>query len=109
MLYQYTVAMVDLVLNDLSSPAGEGFDTSLEFLVLPLDFDGLKPLAGARVAQKGQAALPGIVRTGGFEDLRVEHSHICPLIIKDDDPFLYADHIGCHTHTGIFVGSQGIQ
>ena len=36
--------MVDLVLEDLSGPAGKGLDAGLEFFVLPLDLDGLEAL-----------------------------------------------------------------
>jgi hypothetical protein len=45
--------MVDLVLDDLSCPAGEGFDAGLEFLILPLDFDGFVAFTGTGVTQKG--------------------------------------------------------
>jgi hypothetical protein len=51
LLYQYAVAMVDLVLDDLGCPAGEGFDPGLELFVLPLHFDGFIAFTGAGVAQ----------------------------------------------------------
>ena len=38
--------MVDLVLDDLRRPAGEGLDALLKALVLPADLDGL-PAPGA--------------------------------------------------------------
>ena len=50
LLYQDTVTMVDLVLDDLGRPAGEGFDAGLEFLVLPLDFDSFVAFTGTRTA-----------------------------------------------------------
>ena len=46
--------MVHFVLDDLCSPAGKGFDTGLELLVLPPDFDGLVTLAGALAAKRGK-------------------------------------------------------
>ena len=41
---QNTVAVVDLVLNDLGSPAGESLDPGLKRSVLILHLDLLKPL-----------------------------------------------------------------
>ena len=54
--------MVDLVLNDLSAPAGECFDAGLELLVLPLHLDGLIALARTRAAQQRKAAFLRIIR-----------------------------------------------
>ena len=62
-LYQYTIAMINLVLDDLRGPAGEGFDPNLELLVLPLHLDGLIALAGAGAAEKGKATLFGVIET----------------------------------------------
>lgn len=101
--------MVDFVLDNLGSPAGEGLDAGLKLLILPLDLDGLEPLTGARTAQQGQTALLRIVGTGSFDDLGVKHNHICPLVIKGNDALAYADHIGRHTHAGSFIGCQRIQ
>jgi hypothetical protein len=42
--------VVDLVMDDLSGPAGEGLDPGLKLLVLPLHLDALIPLL---LGQKG--------------------------------------------------------
>ena len=52
--------MVDLVLDDLRRPAGEGLQPLLKFLVLPAHLDGLPPL-GRADAGKRQASLLRIV------------------------------------------------
>ena len=51
--------MVDLVLDDLRRPAGEGLQPLLKFLVLPAHLDGL-PALGRAGPGKGEAALFGI-------------------------------------------------
>ena len=76
--------MVDLVLEDLGGPAGEGLDAGLEFFVLPLDLDGLEAL-GLSGAGEGETALLGLIRPGLFEDDRqrrscsppCRHSRLC--------------------------------
>lgn len=40
---------------------------------------------------------------------RSEHHHAGALIVEDDDAFVDADHIGCHTHAALFIGRQSIQ
>ena len=49
--------MIDLMLDDLSRPAGKGLDAGLELLVLVPDLDLLKPLAFPGAAQQGKTAL----------------------------------------------------
>ena len=44
-LDQNAVTMVDLMLNDLCRPAGEGLDPGLKGLILPPNLDGLIPAA----------------------------------------------------------------
>ena len=107
--YQYSVAMVNFVLDDLGRPAGKGFDAGLELLVLPFDFNRLITLAGTRTAKKGQATLLGFVWPGHFDDFRIEHNHIGSCVIKGDDPPEHPNHIGSHTHTAFPVGGEGVQ
>ena len=97
--------MVNFVLDDLCRPAGEGFDAGLEIFVLPLDLDCLVTLTRTRTAQQGKTPLFCIVWTGKFDDLGVEHRHICTIIIKHNDPLVHTDHIRRHAYTGIFVGN----
>ena len=95
--------MVDLVLDDLRRPAGEGFEARLEFFVLPLDFDGLEALCLAR-AGEGQAALLGVVGAGLFDDGGVEHEHVFAVIFKSDDALVDADHVRRHADAAVLVG-----
>ena len=85
--------MVHFVLDDLCSPSGKGFDTGLELLVLPLNFDSLIALAGTGAAQQRKTALCCVILPGRLQDLRVEHGHISAFVIKGDDPLGDTDHI----------------
>ena len=100
--------MVNLVLDDLCCPTSEGLEASLELLVLVLYLNGL-PALGLTDASEGEAALLRLVRTGFFDDLRVEHHHVTALVVKDNDPLVDADHIGCHAHATVLVGGQSVQ
>ena len=77
--------MINLVLDNLSRPAGKGFKTGLELLILVLDLDGLPPLCLADTKQ-GQASLLRIIAVGTLDDLRVEHHHVAAFVIKSNDP-----------------------
>ena len=100
--------MVDLVLKDLSGPAGEGLGAGLEFFVLPLDLDGLEAL-GLSGAGEGETALLGLIRPGLFEDDRVEHDEIAVLALDGDDALCSADHVRRHADTAVFVGDERFQ
>ena len=100
--------MVDFVLNDLRRPAGERLDARLKLLVLPLHLDGLKPLRFPCAGQ-GQAALLRVIRRGFFDDLRVEHDHVCTAVVKRDDTFIHADHVRRHAHAAVPVRGEGVQ
>ena len=89
--------MVDLVLDDLRRPAGEGFQPGLELLVLPLDLDGLEPFRFPD-AGEGEAALLGLIWPGLPDDDGIEHHHVRPLVVKGDNAFTNADHVGRHAH-----------
>lgn len=106
--YQNSFAVVDLVLNDLCRPAGEGLVPRLEFFVLPLHLDGLKSLRFPR-AGKGQAVFLRLICAGPPDDARIEHDHILALVVESDDVFVYADHVRCHADTAVFVGGQRVQ
>ena len=45
--------MIDLVLDDLCRPAGEGLDAGLELFILPLHLDGPVAFAGTGATQQG--------------------------------------------------------
>ena len=104
--------MINLMLNYLRRPAGEGFDASLKIGGLPLNFDGLIALAGAGTAEKGKTAFLGLVGALRLDDLRIEHHRIyrsaAAFIQKGDDAPPHADHICCHADAGLPVGRQGV-
>ena len=102
------VAVVDLVLDDLGGPAGEGSETGLEFFVLPLDLDGLIALRFP-AAGEGETALLRLVGAGALDDDGVEHDVIFAVVVKDDDALADADHVGGHAHAAVPVGGQGVQ
>ena len=107
-LYKNTLAVVDLVLNDLCRPAGEGLEPRLEFLILPLYFNSLETLRFS-CAGEGQAALLGLIGPGLPDDDGIEHDHVVALVVKDDDTLIDADHIRRHAYTAILMGDQCIQ
>ena len=82
--YQNSLAVVDLVLDDLRHPAGEGFEPCLELLVLPLHLNGLETLRAPRTGE-GQAALLGLIHPRMFDDDGIEHDHVFALVVKGDD------------------------
>ena len=80
----------------------------MESLILPLYLDGLETHRFPR-AGKRKAALRRLVCAGLFDDDRVEHDHIFPLVIEDDDALVYADHVRRHAHASVPVGGQRVQ
>ena len=102
------LAMVDFVLDNLGSPAGKSFESCLELFVLISDFDGMKALCLAGTGER-QAALLRLVGTGSFDDLRMKHSHVGTLSVKDDDAFVHTDHVSCHAHASLLVSFQRFQ
>lgn len=87
-----TVAVVDFVLDDLSSPVLEGFDSGLEGFVLVFDFDGFETFGGASAFQ-GEATFFGLEGVGLFDDFGVEHEGWGGVVLEYDDIFGDADHI----------------
>ncbi len=104
---QHTVAVVDLVLDDLRRKAGVGFQARFEALVLVLHLDRAIPLGLSR-AGEGQAALFGLVGTGVFDDLRVEHHGRAAVVVEDDDPLGYPDHVRGHTDAAVPVRRERV-
>lgn len=100
--------MVDLMLDDLSRPAGEGLQAGLEGFILVFDLDGTITLGLAR-ARQGQTSLLCTVGSLRLYDLGVEHYHVCPLVIKGNDTLEDADHIGRHAHTARGISGERIQ
>ena len=97
---QLPLTVVDLVLDDLGCPAGEGLKADLELLVLVLHFDGFPAFCLSGTGE-GETTFLRLVRPGFLDDLRVKHHHIFALVVKDNNPFVDADHVGCHAHTTV--------
>ena len=106
--YENPFAVVDLVLDDFCSPAAEGLEPGLKLLILPLHLDGVEPLCFSCTGE-GQTAFLRLIRSGLFYNGGIEHDHVCTLVVKGDDAFAHADHIGRHSHAAIPVGCQGVQ
>ena len=53
------ITVVDLMLNDLGGPAGEGLDTDSKSLVLPVDLNGTVTSAGGAGRPAKTDSLPG--------------------------------------------------
>ena len=106
---QNTIAMVNFMLNDLCRPAGEGFQPGLEVQILIADLDFLIAFGFSGTAQQRKTAFLRIVLAFRLDDLRIQHGHIGSFVVKYDDPLGHTDHVGCHAHTALLVGNQGIQ
>ena len=100
--------MVDLVLDDLGRPAGEGLEAGLELLVLVLHFDGL-PTLGLSGTGEGQTALLRFIGLRLPDDLRVKHDHVLAFVVEGNEALVDSDHVGRHAHTAVLVGGQGVQ
>ena len=104
---QHTVAVVDLVLDDLRREAGVSFEARFKLLVLVLNLDRVVSFGLSR-AGEGQAAFLGLVSAGAFDDLRVEHHGRAAAVIEDDDPLGHADHVGRHTDAAVPVRRERV-
>ena len=63
-LYQYSIAMINLVLNNLRCPASEGLNSSLQFHGMISKLNGFIALARTRTAEKRKTSLFGVICTG---------------------------------------------
>ena len=107
-LYQNPIAMVELVLDYFSRPAGEGLEPELKFFILPLNLDS--PEAPDFPApREGETALFSLVRPGLLHDYRVEHDLMLAVVFKGDDALVHADHVGGHAHTAVLVGDERVE
>lgn len=101
--------MVNFVLDNLGCPACEGFDSCLEFGCLPLHFYTLKTLTLTRTTEQRKAPFFRLIRVRFFDNFRVEHCHICTVVIKTDNALMHTNHIGSHTNTTLSIGNKGVQ
>ena len=101
--------MIDFVLDDLGSEAGEFLFLLLEAEVTEGDFDA--GVAGGRtLAGQGQAAFGSFVGFGRFFcDDRVQHGNRDRADVDGDDAFLYTNHVGGEADAMVSMGGQRIQ
>ena len=108
-LNENTVTVIDLVLDNLCSPAGKGFQPGLECGILVFYFDFLKSFCRAGPAQQGKAAFLGFVFAAAADDFGIQHDHVVAVTVKGDDAPGHTNHIGCHTHAFLPVSGKGVQ
>ena len=107
-LYQNPIAMVELMLDYFSRPAGESFEPKLKFFILPLNLDS--PEAPDLPApREGETALFGFVCPGLLHDNGIEHDLMLAVVFKGDDELVHADHVGGHAHAAILVGDERVE
>ena len=104
------VAVVDLVLDDLRRPPGEGGVTLEHTTVLILHFNAPVTQRTAFALER-QAALRGVERAIRGGDPRVEHRDDAPahlLVHERDDRLGLADHVRRHADAAAAVGLQRV-
>ncbi len=105
---QNAVTVVDLMLDDLSSPAGKGFEPFLKGFVLIPHFDGTVPFCLPCTGER-QTTLFSLVRAGELDDFGVEHDHGRSVVIENDNSLGYADHVCRHPHSPPGIRLEGVQ
>ena len=105
---QNAVAVVNFMLDDLSSPAGKGLQTDLKGIILITHFDGAISL-GLPCTGKRKTAFFSLIWAGEFDDFGVEHDHGRSVVIENDNPFGFADHVCRHPHAPPGIRLEGVQ
>lgn len=82
---QYSVVMVNLVLDDPRGDSIIGFEASFKALDLVLHLDRAVALGHARAGQ-GQAALVSIESAGALDELRIENHDRASVVGFIDNP-----------------------
>ena len=108
-LYQYPVAMIDLVLDDLRGKACVGLCFPLKAAVLIFDLDRIIPCGFARRSDERQTALFGLIRRGFRDDLGVVHHGVSAAVVERYNTHGFADHIRRHTHAGLTVRHESVE
>lgn len=101
--------MVDFMLNNLRSLTSKGFDAGFEFVSLQLHSNRLIAFAFAGASEQGKTTFFCIIRSCFFDNLRIEHNHICSFIIKHNNPLADTDHIRRHANTTILMRYKRIE
>lgn len=106
-LYKNTIAVVQLMLNDLGGEASQRLDMGAKAFILIAYTNHVGPLHGSNTCQ-GKATLLRGVFALLLEQLRIQHQPDLLFLYKHDDPLSVTDHVGCHTHTFMQMGIQCI-
>ena len=106
---QNTVAVVDLMLDDLGGEAGIGLAVRAEGHIPELHLDGL-PADRLPGAGEGKASLLRLIGpAGAVRDDRVQHGDGEAVQADGDDALMDADHVGGHAQAMVQMGTQGVQ
>ena len=106
---QNTVAVIDLMLNDLRGEAGVARRPPSEALILILYADRLISGAGSGASQEREAAFLRLICAGPADDLRVIHHRIFAVVTERDDALRDADHIRRHADAGFLMRHERVQ
>ena len=90
--------MIDFVLDDLRSPAGEALDMADHLAILPAHLDVLEAPCFV-LSGEAEAAFVCLVAARFLRDYRIEHFHIHAVVVEGDNGFWDADHVGRHADT----------
>ena len=104
---QNSIAMVDLMLDDLGCEALKDTRSGIERLILISNGDLPISFCFSDTCQR-QTAFLRFVFSRFCGDLRVDHDHLHWTIAEYDDALLFADHVGGHAHAAVQVGPQGV-
>ena len=105
---QYSVAVIDLVLDNLCLEPFQQADVLFHLRILPGEPDELETFCFP-FAFQGEAAFLRFIFPGTGEDFRIQHgdNHRSPG--HGDNAFPDSDHIGGHADTPVQVGAQRIR
>ena len=108
-LYQYAVAVVDLVLDDLGGEAGVACRFPYEAGALIFDTDGLVSYGRSGTAEQGETAFLGLIHPRLADDLGIVHHGVFAVIAERDDALRHADHICRHADAGLTVHHERVE
>ena len=103
-LYQYAVAVVDLVLDDLGGEAGVARGFPCEAVVLIPHADGFVARGRSGTAEQGETAFLGLIHPGFAHDFGIIHYGVSAVVAESNDTLCHAYHIRRHADTVLSLG-----
>lgn len=107
-LYNYSLAVVDFVLDDLGGVAREVFDAAGKVLVQILNLNAAISGTGT-LADERKTSFARLVGVDLLKNLRVVHKQRPVAVLYADDALAYADHVGGKPHALVLVFMQRVQ